>query len=125
MTKAEWDRQGERLFGKDRLAWRFICPCCGYVASVQDYLDASAPVGAIGFSCVGRWDRVCPRPVFEPGPGPCDYAGGGLFGMNTVEVDGQKYFEFAEPAADQPEELHSPGRADRPDIEADSEAGAV
>lgn len=113
MTHAEWEQRGERLFGTDRRTWRFVCPCCHHVASVQDYLDSGAPLEVIGFSCIGRWEDDI-RGAFESGPGPCDYTGGGLLGMNPVEVDGEYYFSFA----------HSVP-ADRPDIVADPEAGGI
>lgn len=95
MTHTEWLSEGERRFGPDQMKWRFVCPACKHVASVQDYKDAGASMTAVAFSCVGRWmDR--PRDAFGDGPGPCNYAGGGLFGLNPLDVDGRKYFDFAE-----------------------------
>ncbi len=99
MTNAEWNAEGERRFGKDRLLWRFVCPSCGHVASVDDWRKAAAPEGAVAFSCVGRYTgataQMCER------PGPCNYAGGGLIGLNPVTVadmDGKEHdlFAFAE-----------------------------
>ena len=52
---AMWLAEAERRFGKDPLRWRFVCPSCGHVASVQDYKDVGAPVECVGFSCIGRW----------------------------------------------------------------------
>lgn len=100
MTRAEWDAEGERLFGKDRMAWRFKCPACGHVATVQDYRDAQAPESAVAFSCVGRWAGSLRDAFGGEGEGPCDYAGGGLFKLCPVRVtnsDGQvvELFEFA------------------------------
>lgn len=85
MTVKEWQRQGRALFGDDEMAWAFVCPSCGHVATVQDWYDAGAGVDSAAFSCVGRW---LPNPVeaFGQDGGPCNYAGGGLFRINPVLV---------------------------------------
>lgn len=98
MTVEEWNAEGCRLFGGNKMDWSFVCPCCGHVASTRDYEAAGAPSTAVAFSCVGRWTEK-PRGAFEKGPGPCDYAGGGLIGLNPVEVgDNGRVFAFAEVA---------------------------
>lgn len=101
MTYQQWNDEGARLFGPDKMNWRFKCPACGHVAATTDYRDAKATEGAIGFSCVGRWSGV-KREAFGNGPGPCNYAGGGLFKLNPLKVtdmDGNEHdmFAFAEP----------------------------
>ncbi|MBD3263401.1 hypothetical protein GF374_03410 [Candidatus Woesearchaeota archaeon] len=97
MTYDEWEKMGERLYGKDKMKWKFRCPSCGWVASVQDYKDAGAPDGVIGFSCIGRYMGPVARDAFsETGIGPCNYAGGGLIGLNPVDVEGVPYFQFAD-----------------------------
>lgn len=99
----EWRAEGERRFGGDEMAWKWKCPSCGHVASAQDWQDAGAPVGAVAFSCVGRWKGGRPAKTFRRSGGPCDYAGGGLICINPVivTVDGHErlnIFEFAESA---------------------------
>lgn len=99
MTKNEWKAEGERRFGKNMMKWRFVCPACGHVASTQDWKDAEASENTVAFSCVGRYLSKTPREAFaadKTKPGPCNYAGGGLFGLNPLEVDGVHYFDFAE-----------------------------
>lgn len=97
MTKAEWTAIGIKRFGADQMKWKFKCPACGHVASVQDYKNAGAPATTVAFSCIGRYLQDKPREAFaKKGEGPCNYAGGGLFGLNPIEVDGEHYFEFAE-----------------------------
>ena len=108
-TLAEWRAKAAELFGADFMKWKFACPVCEHVASVQDWKDAGAPVNAAAFSCVGRWAGPNPEvskgdiwPNGLPGKGPCNYAGGGLFGLNPVSVidpDGieLRAFAFAEP----------------------------
>lgn len=103
MTHAEWIAEAEKRFGKDPLKWKFVCPSCGHVASVEDWKAAGAPSTAAAFSCVGRWLKVAKDAFTNKGKGPCNYAGGGLFRINPVVVmfpDGTEHqaFAFAEPA---------------------------
>lgn len=86
MTHTEWLAEGETLFGPDPMQWRFVCPACKHVAAVNDWKSAGAPEGAVAFSCVGRWGGA-KREAFGDGQGPCNYAGGGLIGLNPVEVE--------------------------------------
>lgn len=100
MSSEQWYAEGTRLFGENKMQWKFKCPACSHVASVQDYKDAGAPQTAVGFSCIGRWLEDCSE-AFDPGS-PCNYAGGGLIQINPVVVDmGEDdwmcVFEFAEP----------------------------
>lgn len=102
-THEAWLAEARRRFGDDARTWSFLCPVCGWRASVQDWKAAGAPEGAVAFSCVGRW-RPNPRDAFGgEGAGPCNYAGGGLFALNPVRVtmpDGTHHdvFQFAERA---------------------------
>ena len=97
MTKPEWKAEGKKRFGSNMLDWKFKCPACGHIASVQDYKDAGAATSVVAFSCIGRYLKTKPREAFgENGKGPCNYAGGGLIGLNPTEVDGNYYFEFAD-----------------------------
>ena len=102
MTEDEWYAKGELLFGADKMKWRFVCPSCGHVASVQDYKDAGAPQEAVAFSCVGRWTGG--KPAFKKGNGPCDYAGHGLIRLNPIRLtnaagENLRVFAFAEAVA--------------------------
>lgn len=111
ITLEEWRAKGATLFGDDPMKWKFVCPVCEHVASVQDWKDAGAPQDSAGFACVGRWAGVneeVAKGNFGPngivGRGPCNYAGGGLFKLNPVTVidpDGHKMqcFAFAETIA--------------------------
>ena len=100
-----WREEAERRFGPDEMKWRFVCPVCGHVASVQDWKDAGARSNAVAFSCVGRWAGA-KRDAFgnarDGEPGPCNYAGGGFFALNPVTVHtgdtSHRVFAFADPA---------------------------
>jgi hypothetical protein len=97
VTYDEWHAEGRRRFGDDEAQWQFICPSCGHIAKAQDWIDLGAQ-SAIAYSCVGRWTPA-PKRMFNR-PGPCNYAGGGLFALNPVQVvDGDvvmHVFEFAD-----------------------------
>lgn len=103
MTREEWYAEGRRRFGDDVMKWKFVCPACGHVASVQDYKDAGAPEGAVAFSCIGRYLPNAKQAFSPKGPGPCTYAGGGLFRLNPVKLEGRKdgVFAFADPETEE------------------------
>lgn len=96
----QWSSEGARRYGDDRMAWRFVCPSCGHVATPDDWQKAGASEGAIAFSCVGRWSGVNKQAFAREGNGPCNYAGGGLFRINPVLIDrdGREHsvFDFAD-----------------------------
>lgn len=100
MTIQEYYAEAEKRFGPDANDWKFKCPSCGYIASVKEYRAAGATSGAIGFSCIGRWKDGDAKKTFGGKDGPCNYAGGGLIGLNPVSIikpDGTKeyFFELA------------------------------
>lgn len=96
-SRAAWEAEGKRRFGADHMAWPFVCPSCGHVATPMDWVKIGAPQ-AIGFSCVGRWMKNAGEAFAAKGKGPCNYAGGGLFKLNPIEVKGieGRFFAFGE-----------------------------
>lgn len=99
-TLAEWHAEAKRRFGEKSEGWKFVCPSCGSVISVDDYKRTGAPEEAVAFSCVGRY-MPQRADAFRYGQGPCNYAGGGLFRINPVTVvtptgDEHYVFDFAE-----------------------------
>lgn len=111
MTREEWQKEAIDRYGPDIWDWCFICPSCGHAASILDWKKAGAPSDAVAFSCVGRWldagsvaaEVRAEESTFKRNGGPCSYAGGGLIGLNPIEVEGSRFFDFAdrplEPAA--------------------------
>jgi hypothetical protein len=81
---------------------RFVCPSCGYKQSVSDYKEAGASEGVMGFSCIGRLKPDADEAFGgSKNGGPCNYAGGGLIGLNPIRVvfdDGSShdFFDFAD-----------------------------
>lgn len=85
-TIEQWREAAVLRFGADPAGWRFVCPACGYVATAREWRAAGAPDEAIAFSCVGRWLPTRRDAFDKDGPGPCNYAGGGLFALNPVRI---------------------------------------
>ncbi len=110
----QWLEQGQKLFGDDPLKWEFVCPNCGHVQTMQDFVDLHAlgiykgksPEVAY-FSCIGRFDDRIPKGNIGTLGDPkeyCDYTLGGLIPLvKTVVVDRKgkrnKVFEFSEGSA--------------------------
>lgn len=96
MTHYEWYAEGRRLFGEDVMQWAFACPACGHVARTQDWKEAGAPESAVAYSCIGRWVGA-KRGALGGGEGPCNYAGGGLIGLNPIQANALRPSTFAAP----------------------------
>lgn len=96
-TKQEWFAEGERRFGKDFMKWKFKCPMCGHVATVEQFkaLGAKNPDCAY-VECIGRYTGQG-SPSKANGHG-CDWAAYGLFGIpkGGVMVDELHIFDFAD-----------------------------
>lgn len=99
MTYDQYLAEARLRFGPHPVHWRFVCPACGHVASGQDFKDAGcSDADVMRRECIGR--HVGGRRAFGdgPGPGPCDYAGYGLFQMSPLRVrleSGREVHSFA------------------------------
>lgn len=99
-SPAAWLSEARRRFGDDKMKWAFLCPSCGHRATVADWKEVGATEGEIAFSCIGR--HIKGAGELGCSPGPCNYAGGGLFALNPVSItleDGgvTTRFAFADP----------------------------
>jgi len=105
MSLNAWREEGERLFGKDPMAWKFVCPVCGNIQSAADFqgLDGASPEDAY-YNCLGRFLPTAESREAFPGKGgrrnparPCNYTLGGLFhlpGAIVAGEDGKEYSVF-------------------------------
>lgn len=94
MTKAEWEAKATALFGTDKFKWRFVCPACGSIQSVEDfkpYKEKGAKPSSAYCECLGRYaggERWLDEK--RKGPAPkgkrCDYAGYGLLHISPIIV---------------------------------------
>ena len=76
-----WKAEGEKRFGSDIRNWRFKCPMCGHIASVQDFIDAGCKdaENSAYEECLGRYTGKG-TPVKGDSSG-CNWAAYGLFGI--------------------------------------------
>jgi hypothetical protein len=93
-TKKEWLLKGEQLFGENMMGWRFVCPSCGNVQTMEDfrpYKAQGATPDDVRFNCIGRFSGA-KGTLFSSGR-PCDYTSGGFFNIAPVTVvDGDEIF---------------------------------
>jgi len=85
ISVAEWLRQGAELFGEDFMKWRFVCPACKNIATVEDFKafkDKGATPNSATQNCIGRYSGG----NWGKGTKPCDYAAYGLFHLSPVIV---------------------------------------
>ncbi|WP_321820882.1 MULTISPECIES: VVA0879 family protein [unclassified Burkholderia] len=86
MEFREWKQDAVRRFGEHPSGWKFKCPCCGHVQSMQDFKDLEVDVNLAYFNCIGRHDGKHMNVDMGTKPGPCNYTGGGLFKLNPVAI---------------------------------------
>lgn len=99
MTQDEFLAEAKRRFGENVREWKFVCPMCGTIQSVQQLLDAVLKLGGkkddvhgyIGFSCIGRFTRQGDAGIAAKNRGEkwdkgCNWTLGGLFQCHTLEV---------------------------------------
>lgn len=103
LSYEEWESEGIKRYGKDKRAWKFKCPSCGFIQTFNDflkYINKDKAQGLIGFSCIGRVTEDSKGEYLKNKKQPCNYAGGGLFRLNpiiiTKEGTEQTYFDFAD-----------------------------
>lgn len=103
MTVDEWRAEAIRRFGDDYMAWKFVCPMCGHVASIRDFREAGAESPNCAYQeCIGRYNgKGSPKEGDSSG---CNWAAYGLFGIpngkGIIVIDedgmGTECFDFAE-----------------------------
>jgi hypothetical protein len=109
-TQAELLAEAQARFGEDPLDIAFVCPRCGDVATIREFLDAGNPNSA-GQHCIGRelgalrGDRNENKGVVHgQAPRGCDWAAYGLFSgpWTVILPNGKKVpsFPLAAAAAD-------------------------
>ncbi|WP_428303871.1 VVA0879 family protein [Lacipirellula sp.] len=104
LTEEQWREELQRRYGDNLAAAKFVCPSCGFVQSRADFETLGMGPEVIGsmlaYSCIGRYRRGQCQAAFTGGPGPCDYAGGGLIMIAPVIVISPtqtvRIFDFAD-----------------------------
>jgi hypothetical protein len=107
----DWLKTAESIWGRKVGDWKFQCPACGNVASVQEHVRVAvekhkdlayargAALERAPSSCIGRFDG---HMHVDMGTGqPCNYTNGGLicFAKALVEQDNKQtpVFLFYDP----------------------------
>jgi predicted RNA-binding Zn-ribbon protein involved in translation (DUF1610 family) len=44
---ADWLAKGKELFGDDPKAWQFVCPNCGHVQAIADFISLQLHPGRL------------------------------------------------------------------------------
>ena len=84
VSVADWKAEGARRFGEDFRQWKWRCPICGNIATMDDFKAVGAQPQSAYQECIGRHITGSARD-FAGTPGangkksPCDYAAYGLF----------------------------------------------
>ena len=92
VTLAEWEAEGQRLYGKNKLDWKFRCPACGHIQTPHEFKAAGHSPHAAYSNCASRYGLG--------GRQDCKWTIGGLFIIGGRYVIDDKYtphlvFEFA------------------------------
>jgi hypothetical protein len=103
-TEAEWNAEGEKLFGPDKDKWAFECPNCKNVMSLEraraEFVELKGSKWLVYQECVGRYSVVAHMAKKVDGKA-CDWCSYGLFRGPDVVVmpDGKEtgVFAFARP----------------------------
>ena len=88
----EWEAEGKKLFGDDKLNWKFVCPNCGNVQTPEEFRqfkDKGAEPSHAYFSCIGRFMDNC-KGTMGNKISPCNYTQGGLFILSQIIVTDEK-----------------------------------
>lgn len=77
-TQTEWLKEAKEKFGEDHKKWKFICPACGHVTSVEDFMNAGGDMDGAYQECIGRYTgKGSPQKNDSSG---CNWAAYGFFG---------------------------------------------
>jgi len=100
---SDWENRARSFYGADQMAWKFRCPACGHVQTVEDfrrYKDRGATPDGAYKNCIGRFMDDSEGTLMNK-KSPCDYAIYGLLqlgGYNVILPDGKtvRTFPFAD-----------------------------
>ena len=93
LTLAEWEDEGRRLYGNDKLDWKFRCPACGHIQTPREFKAAGHSPHAAYVDCASRFGIG--------GRSTCKWTIGGLLKVGGRYVIDDSYtprliFEFAD-----------------------------
>lgn len=78
----DWLEEGKTLFGERVNDWKFKCPMCGKVYTVQEFVDAGGDGPNAAYQeCIGRHKGAGAPGSPDGNPDGCNWAAYGLFGI--------------------------------------------
>lgn len=81
ITVEEWIAEGEALFGRGILGYRFQCPMCGKTWSVDEFRREGGDVNSAYQECIGRHLGAGAPGSPDGNPNGCNWAAYGVFGI--------------------------------------------
>lgn len=110
-TLKEWREKGESLFGKDLKTWKFICPACGNVSSIQDFINLGqnkeSAWNCAYNECIGRYTNAGSP---QEDKKPCNWAAYGFLktlGKGVIiEIEEGKEIEIFDFYTDENQTIH-------------------
>lgn len=78
-TYFEWIQEGQKRFGEDFKKWKFVCPACGHIQSVEDFVNLGLDPNSAFQECIGRHNGNA-KPANKHSVNGCDWCSYGLFG---------------------------------------------
>lgn len=89
----DWVAEGRRLYGEDKMDWKFKCPMCGHVQTAREFKEAGKEPYLAYQNCASR-HGLGGRP-------DCKWTVGGLFRIGGRYVIDEKFvphliFDFAD-----------------------------
>ena len=78
-TLTEWQEEAKNRFGDNPNSWKFVCPACGRVTSLKEFVDAGGDKNGVYQECIGRVNGKGSPDGKDNGFG-CNWAAYGLFG---------------------------------------------
>lgn len=96
----EWRSEAVKRFGDDPKEWKFVCPSCGMIQSVKDFLELGGCPDDAAQECIGlhKWKSSL-KPGDALGCGCTSYGIIGTMGKGRIVTDLKGYsaevFDFA------------------------------
>jgi hypothetical protein len=85
ISRADWEKKGRELYGKDRKAWEWKCPHCNRIQSYNS-IGAQMKKGETSqrFGILKKGDRIDPM-FYCYGP-DCNWSANGLFHTDILLI---------------------------------------
>lgn len=83
----DWHKELIARFGKNHKDWKFICPACGHIQSISDFMEIDIDPNYAYSNCIGRHTGRNDK----TGKEGCNYTINGLISLNKTTVINENY----------------------------------